>query len=186
MARVRFLMIVIIAALVLSCNDDVLPKPQAVLRLEYPKADYDSVLNDCPFVFVKNENAVLKPKGFCSYNLVYPAMKATIFLTYKPVHDNIDSLLRDADRLTYEHVVKASKIEPKDFRNEEAGVYGMFFRVKGDAASQSQFYVTDSTRHFITGSLYFHVKPNYDSVMPAAYYLENDIMKIMESVRWKE
>ena len=62
----------------------------------------------------------------------------------------------------------------------------MFYEVLGDAASQAQFYVTDSTQHFVTGSLYFRAKPNYDSIYPAAIYLQKDIRKIMESLRWRE
>ena len=61
----------------------------------------------------------------------------------------------------------------------------MFYEVTGNAASQAQFYVTDSTSHFVTGSLYFYAKPNYDSIYPAANYLEKDIRRIMESMEWK-
>ena len=61
----------------------------------------------------------------------------------------------------------------------------MFYEVDGNAASQSQFYVTDSTKHFLTGSIYFNAKPNFDSIHPAAFYLKNDIRKIMETIRWK-
>ena len=73
----------------------------------------------------------------------------------------------------------------KAFINAEKKVYGMFYEVSGNAASQSQFYVTDSINHFVTGSLYFYAKPNYDSILPAAIYLQNDIRKIMESLEWK-
>ena len=61
----------------------------------------------------------------------------------------------------------------------------MFYEITGNAASQSQFYVTDSTEHFLTGSLYFYAKPNYDSIYPAAIYLQQDIRQIMESLEWK-
>ena len=62
----------------------------------------------------------------------------------------------------------------------------MFYEVTGNAASQAQFYVTDSINHFVTGSLYFYAKPNYDSIYPAANYLQKDIRRIMESMEWKE
>jgi gliding motility-associated lipoprotein GldD len=61
----------------------------------------------------------------------------------------------------------------------------MFYEVGGDAATNSQFYVTDSTRHFVTGSLYFYAKPNYDSILPAASYIKKDIKKIIETFEWK-
>jgi hypothetical protein len=42
-------------------------------------------------------------------------MKATIYLTYKPVNNNINVLLRDAQKLTYEHVIKADDILEQPF-----------------------------------------------------------------------
>ena len=61
----------------------------------------------------------------------------------------------------------------------------MLSEVKGNVASPAQFYVTDSVNHFLTGSLYFLAKPNYDSILPAADYLQKDIKRIMETVTWK-
>lgn len=112
-------------------------------------------------------------------------MKGSVYLTYKTVHKNLDTLLADAQKLSYEHVIKADNILEQPFVNGQDRVYGMFYEVSGNAASQSQFYVTDSTSHFITGSLYFYARPNYDSILPAAVYLQKDIRRIMESLRWK-
>ena len=64
-------------------------------------------------------------------------------------------------------------------------MYGAFAEVKGNVASPAQFYVTDSVNHFLTGSLYFYAKPNYDSILPAANYLQKDIKRIMETLVWK-
>ena len=62
----------------------------------------------------------------------------------------------------------------------------MLYEVGGNAASQSQFYLTDSTNHFVTGSVYFFSKPNYDSIYPASEYLKKDIRHLMESLRWNK
>jgi gliding motility-associated lipoprotein GldD len=94
-------------------------------------------------------------------------------------------LLSDAQKLSYEHVVKADNILEQPFINDSDSVYGMFYEVQGNAASQAQFYATDSVRHFVTGSLYFYARPNYDSIYPAAIYLQSDIRKIMESLKWQ-
>jgi gliding motility-associated lipoprotein GldD len=85
-------------------------------------------------------------------------MKATIYLTYKPVNNNINVLLRDAQKLTYEHVIKADDILEQPYLNPKK-VYGMFYQVDGNAATNSQFYATDSTKHFVTGSVYFMQSP---------------------------
>lgn len=134
---------------------------------------------------MKNKEAVVSYKSDCSAVLNYPALNGALYLTYRPVTNNINQLLTDAQKLTYEHVIKADNISEEKYLNEEHSVYGMFYDVAGNAASQSQFYVTDSTAHFITGSIYFNVTPNYDSILPAAAYLKNDIRHLMESLRWK-
>jgi len=175
-----------ITVFMISCRGDILPKPKGMLRLEFPTAKYEEFHGDCPFKFQVNDVSAIKHKSDCSLEIDYPMMKGSIFLTYKNVNDNIDELLIDAEKLTYEHVVKADAIAPKEYINDKEKVYGMFYEVSGNAASQSQFYVTDSTRHFVTGSLYFYAKPNYDSIYPAAIYLQKDIQRIMESLRWKD
>lgn len=168
-----------------ACKDDVLPKPKAMLRLEYP-AGKEKVLETDHFVIRYNEMARLKSQSGTSFVLDYPLMRGSIFVNYKKVDGNLDKLLSDAQKLSYEHVVKADGIYEEPVVNEPNDVYGMYYEVKGDAASQSQFYVTDSTRHFVTGSLYFYAKPNYDSILPAAVYLQQDIRNIITSLSWKE
>ena len=174
----------ILILLLFGCQEEVIPKPKAMLRLEYPVSEYALVETD-HFKFLKNQISELKEQKGPSLTLDYPTMKGSLFITYKGVNNNIDKLLVDAQRLSIEHSSKADGILPHPFVNEKGKVYGMFFEVVGDAASQAQFYVTDSTDHFVTGSLYFYTKPNYDSIYPAATYLQNDIKKFMESIRWK-
>lgn len=171
--------------LMVSCNDDVLPKPKAYLRLDYPEARYVLFDDNCPYSFAVNSDAKVKAEADCSHTIHYPKMKATVYLTYKNVDNNIEALLRDTQKLTYKHVVKADGIEEQPFMNPEKKVYGMFYQVGGDAATNAQFYVTDSTKHFLTGSIYFYAKPNFDSVMPAASYIKDDMRNIMETIKWK-
>jgi len=170
---------------VFSCNTDTVPKPASHLRLEYPRAEYVSFENSCPFTFDINDDAVIADKGNCNFTITYPRMKATIFLTYKPVKNDINAHLRDAQKLTYGHTVKADDITEQPFLNKDNKVYGMFYKVGGNAATNALFYATDSTRHFVTGSVYFYAKPNFDSIMPASSYVKNDMQKIMETLRWK-
>lgn len=170
----------------IGCREEPLPKPEAQLRLEYPQRAFRMYAEDCPFSFDYNGLADLQQKSNCDLILDYPNMKGSIFISYKPVKDNLRELLSDAQKLSYEHVVKAENILEQPYINPDKGVYGMFYEVSGNAASQSQFYVTDSTRHFVTGSLYFYAKPNYDSIYPAAIYLQNDIRLLMESLNWND
>jgi gliding motility-associated lipoprotein GldD len=170
---------------VTGCKNDVLPKPASYLRLDYPEAEYNSVKGNCPFEFDMNSKAIIKEDKDCGYSITYPKMKATIYLTYKPVNNNINKLLRDAQKLTYEHVIKADDILEQPYLNPDRKVYGMFYQVDGNAATNSQFYATDSIKHFVTGSVYFYTKPNFDSIMPAASYIKNDMQRLMETLKWK-
>lgn len=178
--------IIVLSMLLISCGGEVLPKPQAFLRLEYPEAMYAKMQTDCPYTFEKNQLAVIDPKKNCWINLDYPALNGTLHLSYIEIDGNLDQLLEDVQKLTYEHAVKADNIEPTVYENKDQGVYGMVYEVEGNAASQAQFYVTDSTKHFLTGSLYFNVKPNYDSIYPAVVYIKKDIRTLIESLEWKD
>ena len=180
-----FSVIIAVSLLSFGCKDDVLPKPSGYLRLDYPEAKYVNFENECPFAFDMNEDAIIKKETDCGFTITYPKMKATIYLTYKPVEKNINELLRDAQKLTYEHVIKADDILEQRYLNPDKKVYGMFYQVEGNAATNSQFYVTDSTKHFVIGSVYFYTKPNYDSIMPAASYIKNDMQRLMETLKWK-
>lgn len=191
----RQLIIILLTFVTLtSCGSDPIPKPKGYLRLEYPQADYKTYNQDLPFAFDRNmlsDTIIYKPlqddvKSF-GLNIEYKKLKGTIYLTYKAIdgEERLIKYLKNAQNFTQEHTKKADAIEEVVWENPENKVYGMFYEVGGNAASQSQFYITDSINHFLTGSLYFYAKPNYDSILPAANYLQKDIKRIMESVEWK-
>jgi len=190
----RNVVLFLIIALCLSCGNDPIPKPKAFLRLEYPKPQYKEVNINLPFTFEKNiiSNNIetikaSKDQKTLGVDINYPSIKATIYITYKKINkENLRNFLIDAQNITQTHAKKANAIIAQPFTNSENHVYGTLFEVEGNAASQSQFYVTDSVNHFLTGSLYFYAKPNYDSILPAVSYIKNDIQHLMETLKWKE
>lgn len=187
MNKVIYLLLIVF--LITSCKDEQLPKPKGFLALNFPSAEYNLFDPDCHYEFeVNNISTIRVAKGNvpCWYNIYYPLMDATIYITYQPVNNNIDSLLMDAQRLPLQHTIKADFIEGDIYSNPSQKVHGMLYEVEGNAASQAQFYITDSIRHFMTGSLYFNQRPNYDSIMPAAQYLKRDIQHLIETVRWQD
>jgi len=185
-ARIVIAVAVCISPLfITSCKDDVIPKPSGYLRLDYPVAKYADFENNCPFTFEMNADAIIKGEKDCGFTITYPKMKATIYLTYKPVNNNINFLLKDAQKLTFEHVIKADDILEQPYLNPEKKVYGMFYQVDGNAATNAQFYATDSTKHFLTAAVYFYAKPNFDSIMPATSYIKNDMQRLLETLKWK-
>jgi len=181
--------------MVLSCNEDNVPKPKAFLRLDYPEPEYVNPNLNLPFELETNmlsskisSKPIKASTESYAINIEYPRLKGTVFITYRAIENDDEKLkdfIRDAQKLTLEHTKKAVEIPKYPFENIENKVYGMLSEVKGNVASPAQFYVTDSVNHFLTGSLYFKVKPNYDSILPAANYLQKDIKHIMESIKWK-
>jgi gliding motility-associated lipoprotein GldD len=172
-----------------ACNtEDSLPRPKAFLALEYPKALYFESELDCPFTFKYNTLSNISPKqnNNCWLDIDYPKLKGSIYLSYYPVEDNLKALLIDAQKLPLSHEIKADAIASQTYINKENGTYGLFYEIEGNAASQAQFYLTDSLNHFVTASIYFKAIPNYDSILPAAAYLKNDMRVIMESLEWKD
>lgn len=181
---------ILIAVSLCACQEESsLPKPKAFLALEYPKAEYIKPDLDCPFSFKINSLTSIKtsnPKQACWFNIYYPQMKGSIYMSYYPVDDNLKALITDAQKLPLKHEIKADAILSQTFINKQNDTYGLFYEVQGNAASQAQFYLTDSLNYFMTGSIYFKAKPNYDSILPAAEYLKKDMRKIMESLKWKD
>ena len=182
----RFFKIILFILSAFSCNTINQPKPKSYLALNYPKSNYNELLNQkFPFSFEYNKIAKVEEISNSSYKVSYPYMKATIYLNYYEVNKNLDSLLNDAYKLPYKHIVKAIEIPERIFINKNEKVYGTLFSVIGNAASQFQFFLTDSSRNFLVGSLYFYSKPNYDSLYPAINYIEKDISHLFNTLKWK-
>ena len=83
-----------------SCEENVVPKPKAQLRLEYPEAEYTSFESQCPFQFEKSNESEAVINGKCWVNLEYHNLRASVNMTYRPVQDNLQELLREAEKLT--------------------------------------------------------------------------------------
>lgn len=168
-----------------SCKDEVLPKPKGQLRLEYIQPSYQLTNSDCPFQFEYSTISVPRTNKKCWMNIEYPDLNATINLTYRPIEGNLKELFVEAEKLTFNHAIKADGISSKPYENESTKMYGSIYEVTGNAASPIQFHVTDSTNNFITGAVYFNIQPNYDSIIPAINYLHMDIIHLIETIEWK-
>ncbi|HAO14426.1 MAG TPA: gliding motility lipoprotein GldD [Tenacibaculum sp.] len=179
------IILLFVATILISCREDNIPKQKAYLSLEYPSQNYQDLDVDRPYVFEIDENTSVKalPKNWLK--IVYPGLKASVDITYRPVNNNLKELFMEAEKLVFEHTVKADNIIWRDFSNTNHKVYGKLCQIEGNAASQVQFHATDSTKHFIKGALFFYAKPNYDSIFPAVEYIKKDMVKMMESLKWR-
>ena len=166
-----------------GCSDIQQPKPKGALSLSYPEPKYQINYSKKNYKYQYNSFAQVK-KVSRGENIFYPELKATLYLSYTQINNNLDSLLNDAYKLPTKHIRKAQEIPERIFINQKKKVYGTMFNVVGNAASQIQFFLTDSSYNFLIGSLYFYVKPNYDSLLPAVKYIERDIIKLVETLEW--
>ena len=171
----------------MACNSETQPKPVSYLSLSYPKSMYKELDSPCDYSFEISEQAIAQfDENRCWVKINYPKLKATVHITYRKVEGNLEEILREVEKLTYEHAIKADKIHPgKDYVNKASKVYGRLYQVEGNVASNVQFRLTDSVQHVLSGALYFKVRPNYDSILPAVKYIEKDILHLMETTHWK-
>ena len=181
----RFLYLIILCVGIVGCKQEILPKPKAYLSLKYPEKEFGVIKpTNYPYTFeVSTESKVIELRNKW-LKITYPKLKASIDITYRPVENNLKELLTEAEKLVFEHTLKADQITSNSYENTTNKVYGSMFDITGNSASQVQFHVTDSLNHFLKGSLFFHTKPNYDSILPAVSYIKKDMVHIMETIKW--
>ena len=168
-----------------SCKKETLPKPKSYLKLQYSEATYVKVTPQCAYTFEISEYAKVQFQDNCWAKIEYPNLKATIHLTYRAVDNNLDEILKEVEKLTFEHTIKADAISNRPYDNLKKRVYAKLYNVEGNVATNIQFRATDSLKHVLSGTLYFYAKPNYDSIVPAIKYIEKDMKHLVETLEWK-
>ena len=185
--KIKLLILLIFFSFVgYSCDSDNLPKPKPYLKLQYPESTYFKINSPCPYSFDISEISQINFKDNCWATIEYPKLKATIYITYREVDNNLNEILKEVEKLTYEHTIKADAIpNALPYENFDKKVFAKLYNVEGDVASNIQFMATDSVKNVLAGSLYFYAKPNYDSILPAIKYIEKDLIHLVESIEWK-
>lgn len=170
-----------------GCKEETQPKPYGQVRLEYPEAQYREFKSTCPYTFEYSTLAKKIPEDRnCSYNIYYPLLKATIYLSYDEVDKNLKKLIIDSEKSVYEpHTTQAEYIDPKIIVREKSRVFGTLYELTGQSALNFQFHLTDSTQHFLRGAVYFDAHPRPDSLAPALDYIRKDVERLMETAMWK-
>ena len=127
----RFFFIFLIISTQISCYENNLPKPKGFLNLEYPIPEYIEKSNSCGFTFEINKRALIENQSKeCWNKIIYPNMKATIYLSYFKVKNNINSLIEDAYQMPMKHVNRAIEIPEKTYSDEKNKIFGSLFRVE--------------------------------------------------------
>ncbi|MEZ5070679.1 MAG: gliding motility lipoprotein GldD [Bacteroidales bacterium] len=181
--------LLLLLAGLLAC-DPYTPKPTGYLRVDYPEKTYHLYDEQAHFQFEVPDYADLHPhqsrgaeEGWLDVD--FSGLQATLHLSYKEVDGNLDDYIADSRALAYKHTVKAAGIDESPFLDPVDRRFGMVYDLKGDVASAVQFFLTDSTRHFLRGSLYFDCAPNRDSLNPVIRFLREDIVHLIETTQWK-
>ncbi|MFM7193657.1 MAG: gliding motility lipoprotein GldD [Bacteroidota bacterium] len=174
-----------------SCERDYQPKPRGYNRLVLPDPVYRVSPDSLPYQFSYSTHAtLLDDTSWISepywVEVYYPALKANIHLTYKRIRkaDDLKEYINDAYVLTSKHQIKASAIDEVVITTP-SGKKAVIAEVSGEVPSQFQFTITDSTRHFLRGAVYFFTKVNNDSLAPAIDYVKRDALHLINSLQWK-
>ena len=186
---------VILISFLFSCNSPYIPRPKGYFKIPFPQHAYQQfdkpgypysfeypvysqVIQDTSFFESKPENPYW-------INIDFPQFNARIYISYKEVKsNNFDKLREDAFKMTYKHTYKATSIEDSAMETP-LGVHGVFFSVGGNAATAKQFFVSDTLKHFLRGALYFDAAPNEDSLSIVNQFLQEDMMHLINTLRWK-
>ncbi|MFO8234924.1 MAG: gliding motility lipoprotein GldD [Bacteroidales bacterium] len=166
------------------------PKPKGYHRIDFPKKTYTQFESGCSYTFEYPEYSeiISDPENTgndCWLNVYYPDFEGNIHISYKEINGNLDTFTEDSRTLVYKHTVKAESIQEQSYESSERKVYGILYKLEGNVASPMQFFVTDSTEHFIRGSLYFNTEPNKDSLAPVIEFVQKDIRHLIETLEWK-
>lgn len=172
-----------------SCEEELfIPKPKSYFKIELPPKSYEKETLEVPIEFEKSTFSFIEKvnEGGDKFNLVYPLNKARIHFSYFDLKDKeLQLFIEDAYNYAYQHNIKATAINSKSYAHDSTNVYGLVYDLKGNVASPVQFYVTDSTHHFLRGALYFEHTPNSDSIAPVLDYIKSDIDHLYQSLHWK-
>jgi gliding motility-associated lipoprotein GldD len=182
-------------------NHDYSPKPRGYYRIVFPPKAYQQFEGPYPFTFIypkyatiEKDNAVTlqkKDKKLINMkyllNMQFPQFNGTLHLSYESITSKqvFDELTEDARTFAFKHTVKATSIDQGVIHNDERKVYGIYYTIDGNAASSIQFYVTDSTKNYMRGALYFNTTPRLDSIQPVLKFVKKDIDTMIKTFRWK-
>lgn len=206
--------IIVVFLFSIGCNSVYTSKKKGYFHIDLPAHAYKSY-NEPGFPYSFEYPVYAVPVKDSTYfdstpendywvNIDFPQFEARIFLSYKIIggrsvfkikdakgtyYDSVginqfDRMVNDAFNLTNKNEAVATSIKDSLFTNPN-GITGVFFKVGGNAATATQFFLSDTSRHFLRGALYFSATPNSDSIKPVQDFLQQDIKHLINTFRWR-
>ena len=177
-----------------SCNDPApVPKPPTYLNINFPDHTYSYVNGDCPYEFklssLYNYKTIENSKlNSCIQEIDLGPLKGSLYLYYiaLPSKDSLAEIINFANDKVDEHKIIADKIEFVQIIDSKNSVFGTFFELKGNVATNFQFYLTDSSQNFVRGEVLLNCRPNYDSLRPSLDYLKVDLLEMVHNFKWRK
>lgn len=212
--RKIYVFCVLILAMLFSCNDSFTVKKEGYFKIDFPKKEYTTFNEPSfPYSFEYPVYArISKGSSFpgenhespYSIDIDFNQFKGRIFISYKNISgvsvykvktpeggyrdsaaaNDFDKMIDDAYKLAYKNDIKAQSIRDSVMHTPN-GLTGIYFQLSGNVATANQFLLSDTTKHFLRGALYFDATPNEDSLRPVNTFLQEDMKHIINTLRWK-
>jgi len=196
--KINLLLLITLLGIGYSCKETIIPKPKGYFRIDFPEKQYIVFDQDFPettnmpfiFEYPSYGNLSFQPGDTDEpgwFNIEFSSYRAKIYFTYIKIENNFDGLMEQTYNMNVKnHIPKADAINEQVYKNPENRVFGILYDLKGNTASAVQFYVTDSVKNYLRGSLYFSAEPNADSLAPVINFFREDIIHLIETLKWKE
>jgi len=190
-----FCLMITAVTIIAGCNSPFVQKKPGYFKIDFPEKKY-AVFNQpgYPYTFEYPVYAgIVKDSTFFDeaaenpwwINIDFKQFDAKIYISYKQIgKQSFAKLLNDAFKLTGKHDVKANSIDDSAFTTQN-NINGVYFKVGGDVASANQFFLTDTSKHFLRGSLYFNAPPNADSLEGVNSFIAADLRHLINTFKWK-
>lgn len=180
-----------------ACNskNNYVPKPHGYPKMQLPDKSYsrfDSA--HVPYSFEIPNYALMEKDTNIGYtaaptwfNLNFKPFNATLHITYYRFGNWLlfDSLVYDTRKLVNKHIQRADDIIEEVAQTNQKNVNGVIFRIEGNTATNLNFYLTDSVKHFFRGALYFNTHTKQDSIAPVYDFILKDINHLIATFKWK-
>lgn len=184
------------AIFLISCNSEYTYKKKGYYKIDFPEKQYQlfdrpgypytfeypvysNVIKDTSFFGDKTENDWW-------INIDIPRFHSRIYVSYKEVaKNNFDSLVNDGFKMAYKQHTDVSTGINDSMMKTPNGVEGVYFSLAGNTATANQFFLTDSTKHFLRGALYFDATPNEDSLSIVNDFIKKDLLHLINTLKWR-